>query len=106
MGSREAVTIMTESQRYSDDSVSIAQHAGEHLASVTQQIGEIDGMNQSVAAATEEQTTVIEALNVDIVEINSLNQLGVSNLQATLQACGDLENQAERLKQLVGNFRI
>lgn len=106
VGSREAVTIMTESQRYSDDSVSIAQHAGEHLASVTQQIGEIDGMNQSVAAATEEQTTVIEALNVDIVEINSLNQLGVSNLQATLQACGDLENQAERLKQLVGNFRI
>lgn len=104
--SRDAVTIMTESQRYSDDSVSIARHAGEHLASVTQQIGEIDGMNQSVAAATEEQTAVIEALNVDIVEINSLNQLGVSNLQATLQACSDLEHQAERLKQLVGNFRI
>lgn len=106
VGSREAVTIMTESQRYSEDSVSISQHAGEHLTSVTQQIGEIDGMNQSVAAATEEQTTVIEALNADIVEINSLNQLGVTNLQATLHACGDLENQAERLKQLVGNFRI
>lgn len=106
VGSREAVTIMTESQRYSEDSVSISQHAGEHLTSVTQQIGEIDGMNQSVAAATEEQTAVIEALNADIVEINSLNQLGVTNLQATLHACGDLENQAERLKQLVGNFRI
>lgn len=106
VGSREAVTIMTESQRYSDSSVSIAQHAGEHLASVTQQIDEIDGMNQSVAAATEEQTAVIEALNVDIVEINTLNQQGVLNLQATLHACGDLENQAERLKLLVGNFRI
>ncbi len=106
VGSREAVTIMTESQRCSEGSVSIAQHAGDHLACVTEQIGEIDGMNQSVAAATEEQTTVIEALSIDIVQINNLNQQGVSNLQATLRACSDLENQADRLKQLVGNFRI
>lgn len=97
---------MTESQRCSEGSVSIAQHAGDHLACVTEQIGEIDGMNQSVAAATEEQTTVIEALSIDIVQINNLNQQGVSNLQATLRACSDLENQADRLKQLVGNFRI
>jgi len=46
---------------------------GERLGSVTQRIGEIDGMNLSVAAATEEQTTVIESLNVDINEINLLN---------------------------------
>jgi len=73
---------------------------------VTQRIGEIDGMNQSVATATEEQTAVVEALNVDINEINTLNQEGVENLQATLRACGDLERQAARLQQLVGSFRI
>ncbi|WPN60845.1 hypothetical protein QMK51_11325 [Pseudomonas sp. P9_31] len=31
---------------------------------------------------------------------------GVENLQSTLQACSDLEQQAARLKQLVGSFRI
>ncbi|OHC51519.1 MAG: chemotaxis protein, partial [Pseudomonadales bacterium RIFCSPLOWO2_02_FULL_63_210] len=52
VGSRESVTTMTESQRYSEESVQIANQAGERLSSVTLRIGEIDGMNQSVATAT------------------------------------------------------
>ncbi|MBG6473339.1 methyl-accepting chemotaxis protein, partial [Pseudomonas aeruginosa] len=82
VGAREAVT-MTESQRYSLESVEIANRAGESLSSVTRRIGEIDGMNQSVATATEEQTAVVDSLNMDITEINTLNQEGVENLQAT-----------------------
>uniref|UniRef100_UPI000710F09C methyl-accepting chemotaxis protein PctA n=1 Tax=Pseudomonas aeruginosa TaxID=287 RepID=UPI000710F09C len=91
VGAREAVATMTESQRYSLESVEIANRAGESLGSVTRRIGEIDGMNQSVATATEEQTAVVDSLNMDIPEINTLNQEGVENLQATLRACGELE---------------
>ncbi|MCO3774072.1 methyl-accepting chemotaxis protein, partial [Pseudomonas aeruginosa] len=83
IGAREAVATMTESQRYSLESVEIANRAGERLGSVTSRIGEIDGMNQSVATATEEQTAVVDSLNMDITEINTLNQEGVENLQAT-----------------------
>ncbi|HCA7748435.1 TPA: methyl-accepting chemotaxis protein PctA, partial [Pseudomonas aeruginosa] len=88
VGAREAVATMTESQRYSLESVEIANRAGERLGSVTSRIGEIDSMNQSVATATEEQTAVVDSLNMDITEINTLNQEGVENLQATLRACG------------------
>ncbi|MCO3827311.1 methyl-accepting chemotaxis protein, partial [Pseudomonas aeruginosa] len=77
VGAREAVATMTESQRYSLESVEIANRAGESLGSVTRRIGEIDGMNQSVATATEEQTAVVDSLNMDITEINTLNQEGV-----------------------------
>ncbi|HFT7097905.1 TPA: methyl-accepting chemotaxis protein PctA, partial [Pseudomonas aeruginosa] len=73
VGAREAVATMTESQRYSLESVEIANRAGESLGSVTRRIGEIDGMNQSVATATEEQTAVVDSLNMDITEINTLN---------------------------------
>ncbi|MFK0837583.1 methyl-accepting chemotaxis protein PctA, partial [Pseudomonas aeruginosa] len=69
VGAREAVATMTESQRYSLESVEIANRAGESLGSVTRRIGEIDGMNQSVATATEEQTAVVDSLNMDITEI-------------------------------------
>ncbi|QXI16709.1 methyl-accepting chemotaxis protein [Pseudomonas hamedanensis] len=106
VGARESVSTMSDSQRHSQDSVEIANLAGERLNSVTLRIGEIDGMNQSVATATEEQTAVVESINVDITEINTLNQEGVENLQATLRACSDLEQQASRLKQLVGSFKI
>ncbi|UUT19478.1 methyl-accepting chemotaxis protein [Pseudomonas sp. T8] len=106
VGARQAVNTMTESQRESESSVGIANQAGQRLGSVTQRIGEIDGMNQSVATATEEQTAVVESINVDITEINTLHQEGVENLQATLRACADLEQQAARLTHLVGSFRI
>ncbi|MBG5690451.1 methyl-accepting chemotaxis protein, partial [Pseudomonas aeruginosa] len=69
VGAREAVATMTESQRYSLESVEIANRAGERLGSVTSRIGEIDSMNQSVATATEEQTAVVDSLNMDITEI-------------------------------------
>ncbi|MBG7446296.1 methyl-accepting chemotaxis protein, partial [Pseudomonas aeruginosa] len=105
VGAREAVATMTESQRYSLESVEIANRAGESLSSVTRRIGEIDGMNQSVATATEEQTAVVDSLNMDITEINTLNQEGVENLQATLRACGELETQAGRLRHLVDSFK-
>jgi len=49
---------------------------------------------------------VVESINMDITEINTLNQEGVENLQSTLRACADLEQQAARLKHLVGSFRI
>nr|WP_110994927.1 methyl-accepting chemotaxis protein [Pseudomonas sichuanensis] len=106
IGARESVDTMGQSQRHSQDSMEIANQAGERLGSVTQRIGEIDGMNQSVATATEEQTAVVDSINMDINEINMLNQEGVENLQATLRACSDLEQQAGRLKHLVGSFRI
>ncbi|MCM0292142.1 methyl-accepting chemotaxis protein, partial [Pseudomonas aeruginosa] len=68
IGAQEAVSTMTESQRYSLESVEIANRAGERLSSVTGRIAEIDGMNQSVATATEEQTAVVDSLNMDITE--------------------------------------
>ncbi len=57
---------MTESQRYSLESVEIANRAGERLGSVTSRIGEIDSMNQSVATATEEQTAVHDLAKVGV----------------------------------------
>ncbi|WP_418903535.1 methyl-accepting chemotaxis protein [Pseudomonas syringae] len=106
LGSHEAVDNMNESQARSLDSVEVANQAGSRLVSVTQRIGEIDGMNQSVAAATEEQTAVVETLNVDINQINMLNQQGVANLNETLTDCAALSQQAGRLKHLVESFKI
>ncbi|GAB7528559.1 methyl-accepting chemotaxis protein [Pseudomonas sp. 3A(2025)] len=105
-GSQDAVVNMNESQASSQGSVEVANQAGSRLQDVTRRIGEIDGMNQSVAAATEEQTAVVETLNVDINQINTLNQQGVANLNETLKDCAALSQQAGRLKQLVDSFKI
>ncbi|WP_371264045.1 methyl-accepting chemotaxis protein [Pseudomonas sp. ABFPK] len=101
-----AVSMMVNSQQKSDGSVEAVNRAGSHFNSVTSRISEIDGMNQSVAAATEEQTAVVEALNVDISHISDLNQEAIKNLQATLDACSALDHQTHRLMKLVDGFKI
>ncbi|MGY4526796.1 methyl-accepting chemotaxis protein [Pseudomonas sp. TE21394] len=105
-GAGGAVTLMEKSQGRSTKSVEVANLAGDHLAEIARRIAEIDGMNQSVAVATEEQTSVVESLNIDITQINELNQSGVKALQSTLLACTDLESEARRLERLVKGFQI
>ena len=105
IGSREAVTTMNASQVSSEESVEVANQAGERLISVTQRIVEIDGMNQSVAAATEEQTAVVETLNVDINQINLLNQQGVANITDLLLADNSLRESQQNYIVALINLR-
>lgn len=101
-----AVQRMGESQQFSQRSVEVVMQAGQRLAEITAGVSEIDNMNQSVATATEEQTSVIESLNVDINGINMLNQEGVDNLKSTLRACTSLEQEVGQLRSLVRTFKI
>lgn len=104
-GSLLAVNTMLESQEQSDQSVTIAVNASRELSSVTDRIGRIDDMNQSVAAATEEQSSVVESLNLDITEINQLNRQRQDNLARTFAACAALTNQSSQLDRLVSRFK-
>ncbi|VVO68651.1 hypothetical protein PS850_01209 [Pseudomonas fluorescens] len=53
------------------------------------------------------QQTNLLALNaaIEAARAGEAGQ-GVENLHSTLQACTELERQADRLNQLVGSFRI
>ncbi|HHJ1299261.1 TPA: methyl-accepting chemotaxis protein [Pseudomonas sp. H2] len=104
-GAREAVSRMEVSEHLSEQGMSVANEAGACLHVINDHVGDIDGMNQAVATATEEQSCVIESLNVDVAQINSLNAESVKNLQSTLSACENLQSQVERLRGLVGSFR-
>jgi len=104
-GSQSAVSTMLESQSQSELSVSIAANASNELASVNNRISRIDEMNQSVAAATEEQSAVVEALNLDVTKINELNLTSRESLTQTVSACVDSASQSQHLGQLVSRFR-
>ncbi|MNM33361.1 Methyl-accepting chemotaxis protein PctA [compost metagenome] len=105
-GSRDAVALMIASQRQSVESMEVAEDAGGKLENITVRISQIDDQNHSIASATEEQSSVVEALNVDISDINMLLEKGLSNSRETLDACKSLESEAARLQQIVSGFRI
>ncbi|EKT4529714.1 methyl-accepting chemotaxis protein [Pseudomonas putida] len=105
-GAEEAVSIMSESRDLSVRSMEIAHDAGAGLINVSSKIELMDAMNHSVAAATEEQTAVIETINADIVEMSQLNEDAAKNLQLTLAACNKMDKQVSELQKLVGGFKI
>lgn len=103
---QRSVAQMQESQHYGKESIDIAQKAGVRLGNIKALVGEIDGINHSVAAAAEEQSVVADVINADTTELDLLNRKGVENLRETLDACERLEQQVEGLRELVSGFRL
>ncbi|GAB7530823.1 methyl-accepting chemotaxis protein PctA [Pseudomonas sp. 3A(2025)] len=105
-GATQAAQTMLVSHEMGSRSVAVATEAGASLQAVVSRIGQIDDVNLTVAAATEEQSTAVEQLNRDVHEISRLNEHSTDNLAATLQACAQLDIEAERLRAIVETFRL
>ena len=97
---------MEESSSQSDICVETAGDAGLKMETIMDAINDIDGENQSVASATEEQSHVIEKINTDIVELSNLNEQGANNLVRISQECDRLQSQFDELNKLVGQFKL
>ena len=83
-----------------------AEESAEHMSEINAIIVTIDDVNHSVASATEQQTSVIQTLDRDIMDISSMNDQSVDNLNNTKRACRELNTAFERLEQLVTQFKL
>ena len=105
-GTKSAVSVIEESREISDACVQSAEESAEHMSEIDAIISQIDEVNHSVASATEQQTSVIQTLDKDIMDISSMNEQSVANLDNTQQACGELSRAFERLEELVTQFKL
>lgn len=105
-GTQAVVSVISDSQGVSEQCVTSAQTSGEKMEAVDAAIAQIDSVNHSVAAATEEQTSVMKALNSDVSAIQDANQRGVNNLQQTRDACHKLRSECDRLERQLGRFKV
>ncbi|WP_404398169.1 methyl-accepting chemotaxis protein [Idiomarina loihiensis] len=105
-GTRSVVQVIQESQEISSACVLSAEESAEYMSEINAIIVTIDDVNHSVASATEQQTSVIQTLDRDIMDISSMNDQSVDNLNNTKQACRELNTAFERLEQLVTQFKL
>ncbi|XVN20095.1 methyl-accepting chemotaxis protein [Pseudomonas corrugata] len=103
---RAAVEVMSQSEAQCSVTAGTIERAGTSLQGMTQLVSDIDSIGLSVAAATEEQTAVVETLNVDLAHISELNDRCSEKLTLTMEACAELDRQASRLSTLVNGFKI
>ena len=104
--SRSAVEAMAKGQRQSALVVEYASKASVALEQINSHIGQISDQNIQVATATEEQSSVVEEINRNIVDINELT-VGTTHIADQLnQASSDLQALSTQLDGLVGRFRL
>ncbi|NKF52531.1 methyl-accepting chemotaxis protein [Shewanella sp. WXL01] len=101
-----AVDAMEKSRNRSQQGVSAVDEASQSLTGISQQIATISDMNIQVAAATEEQSTVVEDINRNVTEINDITQRTADTAQAAAAASESLNQLAGRLDSLVASFKV
>ena len=90
----------------SQEGVSSVDAVSESLISISERIALISDMNMQVAAATEEQSTVVEDINRNVNDINDITHRTANTAQAAAQASKELTELSHRLDTLVATFKV
>ncbi len=104
-GSREAVSVMSQSRQEAQRVVEQASLAGESLSAISAAVARISDMSAQIASAAEEQTATAEEINRNVTEIFEMSNETSTAAQQTAQASSELAQLGAELQQLVARFK-
>jgi len=105
-GIKNAVSTMEQSRERAGSTVEQAGLAGESLRTITTSVGTINEMNTHIASAAEEQTSVAEDINRNIVDINQISETNAEGANQVMSASENLNRLTEELNEVVRRFQI
>ncbi|MDX2115358.1 MAG: methyl-accepting chemotaxis protein [Planctomycetota bacterium] len=89
-----------------DKGVKLAVSAGEALTRIRQSSSALEGLVQSIAAATEEQSAASQEISRSIESMKRVTSESSDGANQAAQAAANLSMQAEKLQGLVGRFKV
>jgi len=101
----EAVDVMTGGKKQVVESVQYAESASQSLETITAAVEQIHNMNTHIAGAAEEQSSVSEEINKNVVNINTVADQVTHSASQTATAGAELAELATRLQAVVGHFK-
>lgn len=105
-GANETVSSMQRSIEQVQDSVETTVQAGQALETITSAVTIINDMNLQIASAAEEQSSVAEEINRNVVNINQVAEQSAEGVSKTASASDELNHLTNELSQLVGRFKV
>jgi methyl-accepting chemotaxis protein len=105
-GIQDAVTVMVNSREHAGQTVEQAKEAGKSLSDITAAVTVISDMNTQIASAAEEQSSVTEEINRNIVEINRAVEMSAQGASQILDSSEYLNELSDELTATVGRFRL
>ncbi|MES9928267.1 MAG: PAS domain-containing methyl-accepting chemotaxis protein [Candidatus Thiodiazotropha sp. 6PDIVS] len=104
-GSKQAVSVMEKSCSKANATVDLAAMAGDALNSISGVIDTITDMNQQIATASEEQSSVAEEINRNIVSVNQIAESTSDGANRSVGVTEEMAEAIERMDNLVLQFK-
>jgi len=104
-GARNAVGAMENGCKHVVSSVLQAEKTGTALDIIADMVGNISNMNIQVASATEEQSSVTEEINRNVVNISDASETNSALSTQTQETTEELKRFANQLRSLVLQFQ-
>lgn len=101
-----AVNNMHKSSGLADNTLESADDAGEAIKAINTAVTSIQQMNQQIAAAALEQSTVAEEINRSIFSIRDVAEQSATASEETAAASNDLSRLGIELQQLASKFKV
>lgn len=105
-GSLGAAQAMSQGQEKAKDTVARASLAGDSLKLIASGVNTISDMNAEVSSAIDQQMTVFEDMNRNVVEISQIAEGTAHEAESVGEVSGNIASMAGRLKAMVAQFKI
>jgi methyl-accepting chemotaxis protein len=105
-GTQQVVTTLDASRTLTDSSVELSRRAGDALGHITRTVSTIQTMNQQIAAAGEEQSSVAEQINRSVLSVRDVSEQTAASSEETAASSIELARLGVQLQELVGKFRV
>jgi methyl-accepting chemotaxis protein len=105
-GTRQVSQIMLGSRSLTDSSVALTREAGTSLESITQTVSSIQAMNQQIAAAAEQQSSVADEISRSIVNVRDVCEQTAEASDETAASSVELARLGNQLQMMVGHFKV
>ncbi|NMY74906.1 MULTISPECIES: methyl-accepting chemotaxis protein [Pseudomonas] len=105
-GTLQVANSMDSSRSLTDSSVELTRRAGESLGNITRTVSTIQGMNQQIAAAAEQQSAVAEEINRSVLNVRDVSEQTSAASEETAASSIELARLGTHLQGLVGRFKV
>ncbi|MDG6393513.1 methyl-accepting chemotaxis protein [Pseudomonas syringae pv. actinidiae] len=105
-GTRQVSGIMLGSRTLTDSSVELTRKAGTSLESITRTVSNIQAMNQQIAAAAEQQSSVADEISRSIVNVRDVSEQTAEASEETAASSVELARLGGQLQMMVSHFRV
>ena len=103
---RDIKALIETSTAHVGDGVSLVGETGSLLAEIVAQVGAVTQQVNEIAETTAAQATNLELVNSAVATIDRMTQQNAAMVQESTAATRTLSGQAQRLGELVGQFKV